>query len=788
MKFNALAVTAWIVLGASPFSSFTFPSANAADGASRGSEETVGDVEAAAAESSDLSSSESPDAPENRASRDLRNSEEGSAKLAEKATTKGTGNETVKEYAGTIVKSESEATSGSSKSTYFPFPGQDLGQRLFNPELIDTAELRSNALELLINDKVRRLVKAHVGFDDQYRANSTITITAIQPRPADAIDPTRKDNSPALSKGGDTNALGLTFEGESLFSLNNLVDRYKKEARSESRLSRSLASDISDTIAQTSKTTNDILPIRRDDESEKVTYEVSGASIQVTVSDQLGPEVVKAIDKSLKDAFTPAFGSRLALQVRSGNLLPTPPPEAPKAEPVPQPDLYTRLIELARRFQILILGVVAIIAFFTALILGKFYSWLTSRGESRQAGTLSFQQSDGPQVHTLTAAEVQANVEEAAKNAAEAQAALVARETEIAEMHARDAAKTLEDQIITFVKTDVKAPKYLIQDWMTSEEHYPKLMMMLEMLARRDIPFEKPDVRMDVIRTIRERRRDIAAMSAVQVKNELEDLYWALVSTSYLGHNTAGQSFAVLDSVDDISLYRIMSKQTPEVQAAILMSLPEKRAARMMGKFSAGKRNEILRCVSSGKVLDDDAIKDTVIQLLNEIESSANSPLKTAAADDGIEAILPLLTKMRFETQFTTAQSFMGLEKAMRTRILNQYFNVALLPIARDEFLGSLFMDKDTEWVRAIISPFDAELKQRVLMQLPPMQQRMLEGGTIIPRGIAMNALKELNQSICQKLEQGELSHQEIFDLDESSGQNQQDENTSPNVHHISAA
>jgi hypothetical protein len=119
---------------------------------------------------------------------------------------------------------------------------------------------------------------------------------------------------------------------------------------------------------------------------------------------------------------------------------------------------------------------------------------------------------------------------------------------------------------------------------------------------------------------------------------------------------------------------------------------------------------------------------------------------------------------MSFETQFATAQSLVKGSPATRETLMKRYFNVAFLPFARDEFLSRVFQDRDTQWIKQVLSLLGDELKKRVIALLPPMQARMLEGAWAdLSYGESLKSLRTLNDEFAAKMDQGDLTADEIF-------------------------
>ncbi len=661
----------------------------------------------------------------------------------------------------------------------------DLSQKIFDSDLIDHAYVKANALEMLINEKVRKLIQAFPVRADQYRSNVVIT-----------VQPKKKDEAPADPNNPDIGDLPMA-QKNLVFDLNDLVDKYKDEVRQERTANRRVAS-----MHAKAKTVGDLQDeadagqgpsaAMLESLAEMPSYEVTAASVQVTLSDQLKPEVNDAVLKGLTSAFQPAFGTRLSVLVRQGDVTIPEVPLQQWAIDWVKKNLTTAIAIAAALilfgvwlcFSIIrnaffgILGIFSAIGSFFAAI-GRFFATIwhafnawRDRRDSKELKKLEISEKAKAEAALLAAKAAEQN--EATRKSEEAAAQEKAKEDELKltadERNAAAGIIQAEAQIIEFVKAHPSAPKNVILDWVSNEEHYPKLLLMLELLAKRGVPFETAETRLEAIRKIREYKRQVSQMGVVEVHQALEDLYWALVSNSYLGEHTGEPGLAFLDQVSDVNLGRLIETEPAEAQAAVLLSLDEARASRVIANFSAPRRNEILKTLSSGKTIDQASVAQMIDRLRKVVKTTVESPVTAPASDAGIEALVPLLTKMDFDTQFVTAQSFMALETGLRKRLMSKYFNVALLPLAREDYLARLFEDREIEWTRAVIAGFDDVFRRRVIAMLPPMQQRMLEGVINVPYGEVMGRLRELNQTVLERLASGEMSNQEIFDLSERAG------------------
>lgn len=298
-----------------------------------------------------------------------------------------------------------------------------------------------------------------------------------------------------------------------------------------------------------------------------------------------------------------------------------------------------------------------------------------------------------------------------------------------------------------------------------AEADFSKLTVLLELLAVNQIPFEKESVRGDILKVLRERGVELAPKSPDDRLRALQHINLSLVATGYLGEKTAESRLAFLNLLNDSTLARILSEQPLEVQAAVIVSLSESRAASTLAKLGPEIRKSILERMSSGEAVDVELLKTSFEELVQSATVEAQAPLQLVGGDDGALAVSKILTKLSFESQFEMAPSLLQLEDRTQKMILSRYFHVALLPHTGTSFLSRIFVDQDIQWVRSVLGGFGPEFSERVKALLPPMQQRMLEGGEAPNPGDVQAALRGLNERISSELTQGKLVASEIYDL-----------------------
>jgi len=310
----------------------------------------------------------------------------------------------------------------------------------------------------------------------------------------------------------------------------------------------------------------------------------------------------------------------------------------------------------------------------------------------------------------------------------------------------------------------------ILQEWVGSDDRLVEIAITLEVLARHGVQLEKIGVRPETMREIRNCRASVAKLSRDELRIHMHEIYWNLVSTGFFGEERAVSPFVFLDPFDEATILKIISRETIDQKAAVILSLNERRAAKLIAKLPEGEKEKLVAEICKGKPVDRATLAQIVARLKPLAQQYAEELAYAGSLETNLEGLVPVLERMDFETQFPTARSLRTMDETLKDRLKAAYFNVAFLPECRTEFLARVFVDRSADWIQAVLSQFDSSFRNRVVGLLPPLQQRMLESQSevqVLPH-YALGLLRGLNQEVLTRIQARELSHEEIFDLNPS--------------------
>jgi flagellar motor switch protein FliG len=626
---------------------------------------------------------------------------------------------------------------------------------------LDKATLRQNALEALLSEKLRRVVKSAGVRPSDFQSAVTIHVveTIIPPekrKNADEPDDDPKLNSKDKSKEKAKNRIPdfASFQDESLFSTSTLMKKYSDELKDEKE--RALAEADPDADNQ------DLLD---DVDDPKVDYIVDNVYMHVSLTDQVSNELGDQVGTTLKNAFDPVFGAKLHFDVQRDV----------KHTPIWPQELFKWMSQ----FQNLAMFILAALAGLIALwMIKKIPSW-QSQWTKRTAHEY-IAKNEGATRHEeiLTAPK-----EEPKEIIPEPPVADPTPSLEEIEREARRKIFKIEKKIVNFIKGRPYLPQRVLQDWgnlTETDQTLPKINLAVELFASHQVAVGKVEFRAELLDELRSSKKKLREMKLEDKIEVLEAIFWDVVSTEHLAHQSVPKTFGFLDVADDSVVASALQQETPETCALILVSLHEARASKIMSLLPGKNRREVMSHLFGA----ESAAQNISIARAKEISEKLKSKMDTIAVEQaamgkikGIEGFLPLLQTMDFESQYATSKGFLSLERSLLGRIFETYFNVGMLPAAKPEFLARIFIDRETNWIKTVLSQFSPEFKEKVRECLPPMQQRMLEGGNdTISRGAALDALAKLNDEILEKFKNGEMRSSDLFDADQD-GQSGYDTN-----------
>lgn len=608
------------------------------------------------------------------------------------------------------------------------------GVKAPDPVLVDQAFLKGNTLEGLLSQKVTKIIDTHISRPDLYRVSVNITMTRHElPPPPEARKPAQT-------------VPDLPVADANLFDVQKLVDHYESEMErlktSERPINISMRSDSAAV-------------------DQNAYYEVSNAKVLVGIDDHVPAATVTSVAKELQDALGPIFDKRLTLQVQATKLTPS---------------FWTLLNEWIYKFELLVIAMGVGLLFLTGILLHKIVaSWQArwpKRSEISQNRNSTNQNAEG---------EGGEKKDDKAKDDPVLTVSQKGDGEDLEARHRLEQIQSLENQIAAFSKANPAIPHALAQEWSGSEDGIDKLAMLLETLAKQQVPIERVEVRGDVLKKLRGGRPAGTTATPEQRRDGLQEIYWNLISMAFVGEELAVSPFLFVESVNNETLVELLSREGIEAQAAVLMSLNEKRASKLLTLFDPSAREALLAQICSNQALSPEAMTELIERLREAInEHLATHDRRLESASSGVSALGPILKLMDFATEFAAASGLMAIDRGLRASLEANYFNVALLPDAKPEFLSGVFLDRSPDWIESVVSLYPASFKALVVGLLPPMQQRMLEGnsGVSVSKAVATAALKELNDDILGRLSRNELTLGDIFSSDSDEGVNPEGETT----------
>jgi flagellar motor switch protein FliG len=647
---------------------------------------------------------------------------------------------------------------------------ETVADRVFDPNWLDPKIRRANVLEILLNKKVRQIIKARAIPERQFASSTSISVNeswVMPPKNPNAKKPEKdaKDDDGIAAKD-DSDKPELDLDGR-IVDADYLISQYesdvekdekeaaqkRKEKRAEELKRRQLAGENTTAAA--------------DEDTPQLKYEVGTVLIQATVSDQLPKDTVAGLEQNLKSAFSPAFGNRLTVQVRTGKF----------AAESQWPLIVKWLRDLEALAIALAIGAIALLAL---LILKFIPSWQLWRALKTEHTQKNFKETKG----TVTRAKKEEPNAEEEKTKPEREMAPPPFQRDISHMigseeegeEAKPAvpvsdeerARDLRAKIVEYAKKQPSAARTILQEWVGTDEMFTKIALLLETLAEQGVQLEKINVRPQALRAIRACRAAVSKFAPEELRLNLEDIYWNLVSTGFFGEERAVSPFIFMDALSDASILKMLADEPIAEKAAVVLGLRERRAASLLSRLHRDEREGILGLVFSGNPMNPKAIES----LISRLKTKAALKSGFASQMDGSEdALVPILEKMPFESQFAAARTLLDGDPAQKKSVLESFFNVAFLSEATNDFITQTFVDRSAEWIHAVLSRFGADFRQRVIDVLPPIQQRMLlemDGMDMLP-GVAMKILKDLNKEINDKIVIRTISLQDIYGLESES-------------------
>jgi hypothetical protein len=612
-----------------------------------------------------------------------------------------------------------------------------VASRTFNAQALDPETVKAITLETLLDERLKKIVEAAGVRPRDFDSASTVHISK-RLKPKDAKKP-KKENSPAEkpSSRAEADQLdGSSFKDHSLFDADDLIKQFELQKTAERSLAQSSDSNEPNLDAQ-----------KDQDEYE---YTVDSIYVQAALADSVYEEAHAQVEKAIHQSFDPLIGSNLKVDVNPFSK--------------DHSSAYGKMIEWIASHPNIVMETLLFLGLAGLLILFRLIpSW-----QSKAALKTAHEEKEELTHNDTTAPSDMANEPPLPEPLPEPQPEAQSEPEQTPEPpvdplpdHSSEIER-LQKDILAFVVSHPNSSEQVITNWVKDQEPSAKISFFMEFLARNGLSTGRVEVRGDQLRSLRDYKKQASQITDSEQLDYFKGAYWDLIASEHFKHESRRNPFQFLGFVEDSVLFAVLRDEKPQVQARVIGSLNEKRAAALISKFPAADKRRLMESFFSESSDASVNLEDVATGLQGKIKTLTLSQGATLA---GAEVVVTILSNLDFPSQFTIASGLAALEPQSRGAILQNYFNVALLPLSQDSFLETVFVDRDSNFVKAVLSQFDTNFIERVKASLPPMQRRMLESENLssVSRGEAMNTLKELNESILQKLREAKLSLEDIF-------------------------
>ncbi len=645
---------------------------------------------------------------------------------------------------------------------------------LYKDSLLDEGYFKSSTLEALLNEKATRIIRAHLVDPTAFRVNTTIffrpqteedtkVAEIAQANQIEQIKKTEEEKKEIQKQAEKTDPTDeVTLGRNDLFSLDAVVTRYKKQMELKENnplkvpetkvpeIKENLNPRVPDLpanieVASDSSGAEEDLEDSANEEAvaEEPQYVITEIYLTANFSKTISADQVKLVQKDLQEALGPTFGKVFRLSVNQVDLSPV------------APGWLNRWNEI--KAYVLEPYKMVFLSLFLALIGTFLFSAILNFMSERQALLATMPKKMSP-------AELEAAAKAAAQKKEREQAeAEAARKAEEQKQHLF----ALEQEIVRVAVREKKAVKHLMLDWSSSDDHTKKLIVLMDILARNRIEYDRTPLGIDKIREIRKEHNFIAGLSYEDRSQILAEINWSLVATSLLGDRTAEPSLSVASGLSDVMLKRFLADEDYETQGAVLLSLNEARAAKLFGGFTEERRAKVMEEICLGRSAQPELIEKAAVKLETLMQKRQDHPFDLPDQDAGVASLTAIVKGLDFEAQFAAGKGLLSMSASVLGRFLSHFFNVCLVPFATDEFLQTLVESANIKALQAMVGEFGDEFKQRLVPFLPPMQKTIIESTVIpMPKAERMGHLKALNEEVNQKIEGGKIAYSDIYDFE----------------------
>jgi flagellar motor switch protein FliG len=616
---------------------------------------------------------------------------------------------------------------------------------VFYPSVLDKETVKAATLEALLDAKLKKVVYASGVYPGDFTSSATVHISKRirkeVPNPDEKLDGAQDPKKPVdLKKAAQVAAASINELGESSFRNHSLLDAddliEQIESRSESE--RKLA-NADDPNAEPSDT-----PEKEPDIYE---YFVDDIYLQAALSDPLYANTHAQVEKALHQSFDILIPGRLKIAVN----------------PFSEQHItwYSKILKWMSRHPNAVMEVLFLVGAAALLILFRLIPSWNNKAEPKAEEKEEELQPEAELAEEEAEEEKIEEPKEEPVVAAEVQPDEPPTFVPV-EDPAQKELSDLKTEILTFVTAHSHSAERVVAAWIKDQETTAKINYFVQFLTKNGFSVGHIEIREDQLREMRDYERKAIKPSVADEIEYCRSASWDLITAEHFKQQNKQSLFQFLHFFDDRALLGTLRSETPQVQARVIGAMNEKRAARLISKFSSTEKRKLMECFfakDDGAAMDMTGIASSMQEKLQKFSQGQG------AAFAGAEAMVSILSNLDFNSQFTVSKGLLSSGPDEIGPIIRSYFNVGLLPLAQTSYIEKVFVDQDIKFVKNVLSQFDTTFTERVRECLPPMQKRMLEKTDFsgIANGAAMTDLKELNESILRNIQKGEISLEDIF-------------------------
>ena len=607
--------------------------------------------------------------------------------------------------------------------------------RAFDTQYLDRATLTANTLESLLNERMRRVINAAGIRAGDFSAAVTVHVNKV-PRLKKGADPLPPPPKPIVStsflepKKSPTDSPDFSsFQDHSLLNADDLVNRFESEELERLKNDRTPASKP------------DIFSDLTTEDEEPFTYTVNQIYAQAALNEKLGTDVRTQVEKALRTALDPIYPGHINVEVTSFAAYDSP--------------WWLKALTWLQKLQFFAITILAILGAIFFLVLSRLIPSWQSRLPLRTAH--EHKEELPPEV----AAEEEIPVDDKAE---ETPPALPSSPPPNDDALLTEKIEAIQKDIVTFLNQHPALAGKVIADWGVNEEPASKISLCVELLSREGLDIGRVEFRLDQLKVLRDFKRSGTEVSLSERLAFFKEMFWDFVSAQHLAQETVISPFEFLNTTEEGAIFEAIQRETVPIKAQIIASINARRGAQILSQFPTSQKRQIMDSLVAGVKLTQAEILPVADRLRTHVKDLLKA--RSGIAKPSTDVLVAILRTMDFPEQLNACKGFFNLDAPARSVLLSSFFNVGLLPLAKDSFLQKIFVDRPTDNIRTLFNHFDETFANRVRELLPPMQKRMLEGfsGEIISNGATMAALRDLNELILGQIASREFSLADIFE------------------------